>query len=140
MDNRPSLQSAGTGIVERAKAIVLQPKAEWPRIASETTQPTGLLTGYALPLIAIGPIATLVGSQLFPASFLGVTYSPGFGFALSTAITSFVFSIIGLFVVTFVANFLSPKFGGRNEWPAAFRLVVPRSEREESLHRFPSRG
>jgi hypothetical protein len=124
MEDRPSLQSAGSGVVERAKAILLQPKAEWPRIASETTEPTRLLTSYAIPLIAIGPIATLIGSQVFPTSFLGVTYSMGFGFALSTAITSFVFSIIGLFVVTFVANFLSPKFGGQDNWPAAFRLVV----------------
>ena len=56
MEDRPSLQSAsGTaGLVERAKAIVLQPKAEWPRIAGETTEPTSLLTSYAIPLIAIG--------------------------------------------------------------------------------------
>jgi hypothetical protein len=127
MDDRPSLQSGqavGTGIIDRAKAILLQPKTEWPRIAGETTEPTKLLTSYAIPLIAIGPLATLIGSQLFPTSFLGVTYSPGFGFALSTAITSFVFSIIGLFIITFAANFLSPKFGGRNDRPAAFRLVV----------------
>ena len=126
MEDRPSLQSTatGTGIVERAKAILMQPKAEWPRIAGETTQPTAVLTGYAIPLIAIGPIAALIGSQLFPTSFMGVTYSVGFGFALSTAIASFVLSIISLFVVSFVANFLSPNFGGRNDWPAAFRLVA----------------
>src|SRR5262245_34153962 len=126
MEERPSLQPAatGAGIVERTKAILLQPKTEWPQIAGETTEPTSLLTSYAIPLIAIGPVATLIGSQLFATSFMGVTYSPGFGFALSTAITSFVFSIIGLFVVTFVANFLSPKFGGRDDWKAAFRLVV----------------
>jgi hypothetical protein len=124
MEDRPSLQSTGTAIVERAKAVLLQPKTEWPRIASETAEPTKLLTSYAIPLIAIGPAATLIGSQLFPTSFLGVIYKPSFGFALSTAITSFVLAIIGLFVITFVANFLSPKFGGRNDWPAAFRLVA----------------
>ena len=120
----PQSGATSTGIVERAKGILLRPKAEWPRIAGETTEPTSLLTSYAIPLIAIGPIATLIGSQLFPTSFMGVTYSPGFGFALSTAVTSFVFSIIGLFVVTFVANVLSPKFGGRDDWKSAFRLVV----------------
>jgi hypothetical protein len=124
MEDRPSLQSAGAGIVERAKAILLQPKSEWPRIAGETTEPTKLLMGYAIPLIAIGPIATLIGSQLFTASFMGVTIRSSFSFALSTAVSSFVLSIVGLYVVTFVANFLSPKFGGRNDWPAAFRLVV----------------
>ncbi len=124
MEDRPSLQSAGTGIAERAKSILLQPKTEWPRVAGETTPPTQVLLGYALPLIAIGPIATLIGGQLFPTSFLGVTYQIGFGAALSIAVTSFVLAILSLFVVTFVANFLSPKFGGRDDWPAAFRLVA----------------
>ena len=83
MDDRPSLQSTGAGIAERAKAILLQPNTEWPRIAGETTAPTKILTGYALPLIAIGPIAGLIGSQLFATSFMGITYRPSFGFALS---------------------------------------------------------
>jgi hypothetical protein len=127
MEDRPSLQSgqaAGAGIVERAKAILLQPKAEWPRIAGETTPPSKILTGYALPLIAIGPIAGLIGGQLFATSFMGITYRTSFGFALSTAVTGFVLAIVALFVITFVANFLSPKFGGRDDWPAAFRLVA----------------
>jgi len=124
MEDRPSLQSAGTGIAARAKAIVMQPKAEWPKIAAETTEPSKVLTGYAIPLIAIGPIATLIGSQLFTTSYLGVTIKTSFTFALTTAVTSFVLSIVGLFVVSFVANFLSPKFGGRDDFPAAFRLVA----------------
>ena len=56
---------ASTGLADRAKAIVMQPKAEWPRIAAETTEPTQVLTGYVLPLALIGPVATLIGSQVF---------------------------------------------------------------------------
>ena len=124
MEERPSLQSAGTGIVARAKAILLQPKTEWPQVATETTAPTSVLVGYALPLIAIGPIASLIGSQLFPVSVLGISYQPNLTAALATAVASFVVGIVLLFVISFVANFLSPKFGGRDSFPAAFRLVA----------------
>jgi hypothetical protein len=124
MEDRPSLQSASAGIVERARAILLQPKAEWPRIAGETTEPAKVLTSYAIPLIAIGPIASLIGSQLFATSFMGVTYKPSLTFAVSTAVIGFVLSIVSLFVVSFVANFLSPKFAGKDDFPSAFRLVA----------------
>ena len=124
MEDRPSLQSAGTGIVGRAKAIITHPKAEWSVVAAETTEPAKVLTSYALPLIAIGPIASLIGSQLFPVSVLGITYKPSFTAAIATAIVSFVLAIVSLFVVSFVANFVSPKFGGRDSFPAAFRLVA----------------
>jgi len=124
MEDRPSLQTAGTGIVERAKSILLQPKTEWPRVAAETTEPTKVLTGYAIPLIAIGPIASLIGSQLFPLSVLGITYKPSITAAVATAVVSFVLAIVSLFVIAFVANFLSPKFGGKDNFPATFRLVA----------------
>jgi hypothetical protein len=124
MEDRPSLQSAGTGIAERAKAIIVQPKAEWPKIAGETTEPMKLLTSYVIPLAAIGPIATLIGGQMFGYSALFVSYKPSLGAALTTAVISFVLTLVSLFVVTFVANFLSPKFGGREDFPSAFRLVA----------------
>lgn len=124
MEENPLVQSTGSGLVGRAKAIVMSPKTEWPRVAAETTEPMKVLTGYAIPLIAIGPIASLIGGQLFPVSVMGITYKPSIGVALATAVVSFVLAIVSLFVISFVANFLSPKFGGKDNFPAAFRLVA----------------
>ena len=123
MEN-PIAQPASSGLVNRAKAIVLSPKTEWPIVAAETTEPTKVLTGYAIPLIAIGPIAALIGSQLFPLTVLGITLQPSITVALVSAVVSFAVAILGLYVVAFVANFLSPKFGGKDGFPAAFRLVA----------------
>jgi hypothetical protein len=124
MEDRPSLQSAGTGIVERAKAIVMQPKAEWPKIAGETTEPMKVLTGYVVPLALIGPIAALIGTQIFGINAFVMTIKPSLTFSITTAITTFVLSLVGVFVLAFVANFLSPKFGGKDDFPAAFRWVA----------------
>lgn len=68
-------------------------------IAQEKQGPKEVFLKYAVPLAAIGPIATLIGSLLFGYSLLGVTYRPGIMTALSTAITSYVMSLIGLWVV-----------------------------------------
>lgn len=124
MEENTTVPSSSPGLVERAQAIVVRPKVEWPRIAGETTEPMRVLTGYALPLAAIGPVASLIGGQLFGYSVFGITYRAGLTAALTTAVVSFVLALVSLFVVAFVANFLSPKFGGRDSFPAAFRLVA----------------
>ena len=124
MEDRPSLQSAGGGIVERAKAIIMQPKLEWAKVAGETAEPMKVLLGYALPLILIGPIAALIGGQLFGYNAVIATFKPTLGFSLTVAVTTFVQAVILLFVIAFAASQLSPKFGGKQDFPAAFRLVA----------------
>ena len=106
-------------LAERAKSIILRPKDEWPVIERETEPSGAIFTRYALPLIAIGPVATLIGSQLFGFRFgLPITIS------LSLAITSFVLTIVGLFIVSWVADKLAPKFGGISSSRNAFKLVT----------------
>ncbi len=111
-------------IAERAKAIILTPKDEWLKIQSETTSQSDLLTRYAIPLAAIGPVASLVGGQLFGYGAFGFSYKPGIIAGLSTALVSFALSLVSLFVVSFIADFLAPKFGGESNKLNAFKLVA----------------
>jgi hypothetical protein len=102
----------------------MQPKAEWTRIAGETTEPMKVFTTYALPLLLIGPIAQLIGGQVFGYNAIIATYRPTLGYSLTMAVTAFVMAVVQLFVIAFVANFLSKQFGGTESFPAAFRLVA----------------
>jgi hypothetical protein len=124
MSDELPVQSGSAGLVERAKAMLMKPSAEWPRIAGETTEPMTVLTSYVIPLALIGPIAGLIGMQLFGIDAGFVSFKPSLSFSLTTAVTTFVFSLVGLFVLAFIANWLSPKFGGRDSFPSAFRLVA----------------
>jgi hypothetical protein len=124
MSDELPIQSKYAGLVERAKAILMQPKAEWPRIAAETTEPTKVLTSYVVPLALIGPVAGLIGMQLFGVNVLFATYRPTIASSLTMAVIQFVMTIVGVFVLSFIANWLAPKFGGRDNFPAAFRLVA----------------
>lgn len=111
-------------IVERAKAIILTPKDEWPRIAIETTSQGDILKGYVLPLAAIGPVAAFIGGQVFGYGALGFSYRPSLVFSLSSALISFALAIVGVFVLTFIADFLAPKFQGESNRAQAFKLVA----------------
>jgi hypothetical protein len=121
-----TIQPAGPsrGLVERAKAMILTPKTEWPVVAAEPDSVQNIFLKYAVPLAAIGPVASLIGGQVFGLGGFGITIRIPLTFAIATAITQYVLSLAGLFLIAWVANFLSPKFNGKDSYVAAFKWVV----------------
>lgn len=111
-------------LVDRAKGIILKPVEEWPKIAAETDSQSEILKNYVLPLAAIGPIASLIGSQIFGYGALFVSYRPSIVSSLVTALLSFVLTIVGVFVLAAIADWLAPKFEGQSNKANAFKLVA----------------
>jgi hypothetical protein len=111
-------------LTARAKAILVAPKAEWPRIATESEPVQSVFMRYVVPLAAIGPICGFIGGQVFGISVLGISYHPSLMSGLSGAITAYVLSLLSIFVVAWVANFLADKFGGQESYARAFRLCA----------------
>lgn len=108
-------------LVARVKGILMNPRQEWQVIDAEPFNQSAILTGYVLPLAAIGPIATFIGWTVFG---LGFGIRLGVGTALTVAISAFVFAIIGLFVTAFVTNALAPTFGAQQNFGQAFKLIA----------------
>ena len=100
-------------LIDRIKGIVLDPKAEWPRIAAEPATTQSIYTGYAMLLAAIGPLATLVGF-----AELGVAY------ALRIAIGAYVISLVVTFLLAMIVDLLAPSFGGQKDFVAALKLTA----------------
>lgn len=119
-----NLEAAARGIFARAKAIIMTPKDEWPKIAAETTPQRDIFMRYVLPLAAIGPVAAFIGGQVFGYGAFGFSYRPSLIGGLTTAIFSFVLSLVSVFVMTFIADFLAPKFAGEANRANAFKLVA----------------
>jgi hypothetical protein len=111
------------GLIERAKAISLRPDETWPKLAAEQSTPGDIITRYAVPLAAIGPVAGLIGSQLFG---IGLFSDAGSRLAigLTFALTSFIMAIVSLIVVSLIADALAPKFAGQSSRSQAFKLVA----------------
>lgn len=124
MAENPVTKGSFGGLVDRAKAIIMKPKEEWPRIAAQSESQNDVLFKYALPLIALGPVCGLIGGQLFGYGGLGYHLRPSLSYSIGTALAAFVAGVISLFLVTYIANFLAPKFGGKQDWLSAFRLVA----------------
>ncbi len=108
-------------LIPRAKAIILAPTNEWPVIAAEPNDATGLYLGYAVPLAAASALASFIGLSMI-GRMLG--YAGGFGWALSASVMGFIFSMISIFAISKLAAFLAPKFGGVADDGAALKLVV----------------
>ena len=112
-------------IVERVKNICLQPNAEWPVIAEETTPTGGLITGYVVPLAAIGAVAGFIGGSLIGYSlpFVG-TYRVPIINASAGAILTIVLSVVGVFVLSLIINALAPTFGAQKNSAQALKVAV----------------
>lgn len=115
---------APAGLVDKVKAILLKPKEEWPKIAADPATPGDIATRYAIPLIAIGPVASFIGGQVFGYGAFGFSYRPGIVAGLTSAVVQFVLSLVALVVITLVAEFLAPKFGGEANRRQAFKWVA----------------
>ncbi|CAN5193657.1 hypothetical protein BH10PSE13_BH10PSE13_16360 [soil metagenome] len=116
--------AAHGSLVSRAKAILTDPKQEWPRIAAEPKTIGEIFTGYSVPLALIGPVAAFLGGQIFGFGAFGFSYRPSLLGGVSTAITTFVLSLVSLVVLMLIVEFLAPKFGGTATRTSAFKLVA----------------
>jgi hypothetical protein len=114
------------GLVDRAKAILLTPKKEWPVIEPEQTTVAALYTGYIIPLAAIGPIASFIRWSVFGVTvpFVNTTIrlSPARG--LSSAVVSYALGLAGVYITALVIDALAPTFGGQKNQLQALKLVA----------------
>lgn len=112
-------------IVERAKNICLTPNTEWPIIAAEPATPAALVTGYVVPLAAIGAVAGFIGGSIVGHTlpFVG-TYRVPFFSGLVFAVFGLCMAVVGVFILSLVINALAPTFGAEKNTTQALKVAV----------------
>jgi hypothetical protein len=113
-----------SSLVERVKNIILQPKAEWPRIDSEPTTIAEIYKNYVVILAAIGPIAMLIGQQVFGYRGFGIVYKPSLTTSITQAVLTYVMSLVSVYVLALIIDALAPNFGGTKDPVKAFKLAA----------------
>lgn len=110
--------------IERIRAIVTSPRTEWPRIEAESATVGGIVRDWFVWLAAIPAIATFVGFSLIGAGAFGVTVRVPILAGLVQALVGVALSVVMAWVVAKIADLLAPRFGGRSDFLAAFKLVA----------------
>jgi Yip1 domain len=96
-------------LIERVKSILLQPKAEWPKIAGETATAQSIYLGYVAILAAIGPLAVLIRSG---------------GIAIVGAVVQYVIALVVTFLLALIVDALAPTFGGEKNFVQSLKLTA----------------
>jgi Yip1-like protein len=110
-------------LFDRAKNILLSPKTEWQTISLETETPHSLLMKYVIPMALIPAIALFIGYGLIGFDVLVARIS-GISWGVEMAVISFVSSIIGYYVSTYVIDGLAPNFGSEKNIGKSAQLVA----------------
>ncbi|HXZ48535.1 MAG TPA: Yip1 family protein [Usitatibacter sp.] len=113
------------GLIDRAKNILLSPKAEWEAIAAQTTPDAQVIVGYVLPLAVVAALAGFIGVCLVGVSapFVG-TFRMGIGWGLATAVYQLVMAVIMVYVMAFIIDALAPTFGAQKGLSQALKVSV----------------
>lgn len=115
---------APTGLAERVKGILLTPKTEWPVIDAEPSSIGDIYRGYVVPLAAVPAVCAALGGVLWGHSLLGITYRPSIASALVGAVTSFLLTLIGVYLLALVIDALAPTFAATRDRTRAFKLAA----------------
>jgi hypothetical protein len=113
-------------LVDRVKRILLSPQQEWEVIDGETTTPSALYTGYIMPLAAIGPIANVIGYSVFGlrVPIGGTVYRVPIGSAITSAVVTYVLTLVGVYVLSLIIDALAPTFGGTKSPIQALKVAA----------------
>ena len=111
-------------IVERAKAITLNPVATWPAIDAETYTPQSLYVPYMLILAAIPAVAMFIGMSIVGMGGFGFSMRLPIGTGLAMMVTNYVLTLVMTFGMGWLVSALAPTFGGKNSLIQGLKLVV----------------
>ncbi|WP_411287521.1 Yip1 family protein [Phenylobacterium sp.] len=117
--------SAGTGLIGRVMLILFRPGQAWRAIDAEPTGVADLYRNYVAPLAAIPAVCSLLGALAFGGPRVaGIGIRQGPLASLAGAATSYVLTLIGVFLLALVIDALAPSFGGQRNRVQAFKLAA----------------
>lgn len=116
--------AATSGLLERAKSILLRPSATWDVIDGEPATIGGLYKGYVIPLALIPAVAGLIGALVFGYGMLGISFKPPIFSAVIAAAVNFGATLLGVYLLALIIDGLAPTFGGQKNKIQAFKVAA----------------
>jgi len=92
-------------IIQRARAVLVTPRTEWPVIAAEPTTVQDLYREYIMILAAIPPVAQFVKVSILGYAWHGFrVYRLGMGPGLTAAIVQYVASLAAVYLLAIIVG------------------------------------
>ncbi len=113
-------------IVERAKAIILSPAAEWRAIEPESGDAGYLFVNYAALLAAIPPVCEFLRRGVFRwgGPRFHHFHHAGFFSSLSGAVVRYLATFVALYLMAVIIDGLAPTFSAAKNQQGALKLTV----------------
>ena len=109
-------------IIPRVQAVLLKPKEEWVKIKAEPSTVAELFTGYAMILAAIPAVFQFLGNIFVLRLPMGARFP--LGRALGSAVVSYIFALVTVYLFALIINELAPNFGSAKNMTNALKLSV----------------
>ncbi len=106
-------------LINRVKGIIINPIKEWEIIRTENTDKNTIIKEFALPLIILISISTLIGSFGSP-KFL----NPSISYSVVSAFITLTVSIASIYISSYIINEIAPNFGIAKNIENSFKLVI----------------
>ncbi len=112
-------------LVQRAKAMVLSPAAEWRAIESESGDTRYLFANYVAMLAAIAPVCGLLRRGIFGwGGPRGHMHHFGFFPSLFGALVHYLMAFVVVYAMAVIIDGLAPTFSGQKSQENAMKLAV----------------
>jgi hypothetical protein len=113
-------------LVQRAKAMLFSPAAEWRTIEPESGDAGYLFANYVAILAAIPPVCAFLRRGLFGWSGprLGHLHHVGFFSSLFGAVIHYLMAFVVVYAVAVIIDGLAPTFSGQKNQQNAMKLAV----------------
>ncbi len=111
-------------VIQRAQAILLKPREEWPVIEAEPATVGSIYGEYLVFLAAIPAVANFIGLSLIGVGVLGVGFRIPIVTGLVQMVAHYLVSLVLMFIGALVVDGLAPSFGGTRNQVAALKVVA----------------
>jgi hypothetical protein len=105
-------------LVERVKAILMQPTSEWLVIEREPGDAGYLYSNYVAILAAIPPVCSFIGGSIIGFGPFRIGIFSG----LIHAIIVYALTLASVFVMAYIIDYLAGMFGGQKNFDNALRV------------------
>lgn len=112
-------------IVDRSKAVIMDPKGVWSGIRAEELSVKDLYQQYMFVLLAFPAVFGFIKSSIigYQIPYLGSFRAPFFSSLIHHAV-QYAFSLVLLYLFAQLYKFLSPKFGSETSLEDALKLLA----------------